>query len=110
MSYTDPLSRVRANRAWESRFTHDALRDYNNKSLLIKSLPKGKVRRDKLLALLKTGFRICLDASQGGSWLSKDKDVVYLLKKNKVRRVKQYEHSAVSEHKSHYYLCETSKP
>ena len=72
------------------------------KSIL--NMAYGTARRERLLALLKKGYRICLNFSYGGSWNSKDKDIQRLLKQKKVKAHKQYTLSAVTPHMNHTYL------
>lgn len=104
MNYDNAGARVASTSKWECRFDHTTLSALKAESETVRKMNYGVARRERLLALLKRGFRVCLDFSHGGSWSSKDKDVKHLLKKNKVMLHKQYEHSAVTEHKSHNYL------
>ena len=104
MNYENAAQRVASTSKWQSRFDHATFTALNKESAVIQQMHQGAARRERLLALLKRGFRVCLDFSHGGSWSSKDRDVKYLLKKKKVMLHKQYEPSAVTEHKSHNYL------
>ncbi len=100
-NYSD---RIQATSKWKNKFSDEQLDKFHKESLSILNMNLGKGRREKLLALLSKGFRICINFSQGGSWNSKDSDLKYLLKKGKIKKYKQYEYSAITENKSHTYL------
>lgn len=96
--------RIEASSAWQTAFSSDDMRALQQQSRTIREMPQGKARRHALLDLLGTGFRICLSNSRGGGWHNQDPDILYLLKKGRVVRHKQYAPSAISEHKNHTYL------
>lgn len=104
MSYTSQRARVDASSAWEKQFDDAQLRELHQESKAILNMAYGAARRERLLELLKKGYRICLNFSYGGSWNSKDKDIQRLLKQKKVKAHKQYTLSAVTPHMNHTYL------
>ena len=82
-NYSD---RIKATSKWKNKFSDEQLDKFHKESLSILNMNLGKDRREKLLALLSKGFRICINFSQGGSWNSKDSDLKYLLKKGMFKR------------------------
>jgi len=104
MNYSNKHERIKATSDWKSRFRFSELLEIGERSIAILKMPYGVARRKEIMSLLSTGYRICLNWSGGGGWNIKDKDLKYLLKKGKVKRFKQYEDSAISDHKSHTYI------
>jgi hypothetical protein len=104
MNYDNSNARVDSTSKWSKSFSYQQLRVLYKESIEISHMVYGRERREKLLALLRKGFRVRLNFSYGGKWNSKDNDIKYLLKKNKICRHKQYEHSAITEHFSHTFI------